>query len=133
MLTLFVNQTKEKGAIPILVTPVCRNYPWKEGRLQNAHGEYPQAVKNVARDNQVLLIDLNEISMKLFSEEGEDYVTSQYFMNLPAGKFEAYPDGLNDNTHFQTAGASVVANLVVETMKVILGYSSPVKVAGNKY
>jgi lysophospholipase L1-like esterase len=32
-LRLYVNQTREKGAIPILLTPVNRNYPWKDGKL----------------------------------------------------------------------------------------------------
>lgn len=33
-------------------------------------------------------------------------------MNLPAGVYEAYPNGQNDNTHFQTEGAKEVARLV---------------------
>ncbi len=33
-------------------------------------------------------------------------------MNLPAGLYEAYPNGQNDNTHFQTEGAEEVARLV---------------------
>jgi lysophospholipase L1-like esterase len=48
-LRLYVNQTREKGATPILLTPVARNFPWKDGKLTNVHGEYPQAVKDVAK------------------------------------------------------------------------------------
>uniref|UniRef100_UPI0028998B33 GDSL family lipase n=1 Tax=Chryseobacterium sp. TaxID=1871047 RepID=UPI0028998B33 len=42
-LRLFVTQTKQKGANPIILTPVARNYPWKDGKLQNVHGEYAKA------------------------------------------------------------------------------------------
>lgn len=116
-LRLFVQQTRQKGAIPILLTPVARNYPWKEGRLSNVHGDYPQAVQDVARELQVPLIDLNQLSMDAFTARGQEYVSSHYFMNLPAGVYAAYPEGQQDNTHFQPEGAQAVARLVFAGMK----------------
>lgn len=116
-LRLFVSQTREKGAIPIILTPVARNYPWKDGKLQNVHGEYDQAPKDVANELNVMVIDLNRKSMDYFTKKGEPYVTENYFMNFPAGKYEAYPEGQKDNTHFQTKGAIEVARLVFEGMK----------------
>ena len=116
-LRLFVMQTRQKSATPILLTPVARNYPWKDGHLQNVHGEYPDAVKAIANEMNVLLIDLNQLSMDAFSEKGQEYVTNQYFMNLPAGKYPAYPEGQKDNTHFQPEGAKAVASLVFEALK----------------
>ncbi|MFT7233432.1 MAG: lysophospholipase L1-like esterase [Cyclobacteriaceae bacterium] len=116
-LRLFVSQSKEKGAIPIILTPVCRNYPWKDGHLENVHGEYPEAAIAIATELNVLLIDLNQLSMNAFSVKGKEYVSQKYFMNLPAGRYEAYPDGQNDNTHFQPEGAQAVASLVFEAMK----------------
>jgi lysophospholipase L1-like esterase len=116
-LRLYVQQSRQKGAIPILLTPVSRNYPWKEGRLGNVHGDYPQAVKDVARELQVPLIDLNQRAMDAFTAKGQDYVTSHYFMNFPAGIYPAYPMGQKDNTHFQPEGAKAVAQLVFEGLK----------------
>lgn len=116
-LRLFVSQTREKGALPIIVTPVARNYPWKDGELQNVHGLYDQAVKDIAKEMNVLLIDLNKKSMDFFTKKGESYSAENYFMNLPAGKYEAYPEGQKDNTHFQPQGAIEVARLVFEGMK----------------
>ncbi|MFD1185174.1 rhamnogalacturonan acetylesterase [Pontibacter rugosus] len=116
-LRLYVNQTREKGATPIILTPVNRNYPWKDGKLGNVHGEYPQAAKAVAKELNVQLIDLTQLSMDGFTAKGQDYVTNNYFMNLPAGKYEAYPDGQEDNTHFQPEGAKAVAQMVFNGMK----------------
>lgn len=116
-LRLFVKQSREKGAIPILLTPVARNYPWKDGKLSNVHGDYPQVVKEVAKELNVSLIDLNQLSMDAFATKGQEYVSSHYFMNLPAGKYVAYPEGQKDNTHFQPEGATEVARLVFEAMK----------------
>jgi lysophospholipase L1-like esterase len=118
-LRLFVAQSREKGAVPIILTPVCRNYPWKNGQLMNVHGEYPQAAKEVAQELKVHFIDLNRLSMEAFSLKGENYVSQKYFMNLPAGVYEAYPDGQSDNTHFQPEGAKAVAELVFEAMKTL--------------
>lgn len=116
-LRLFVNQTREKGAIPILITPVNRNYPWKNGKLSNVHGEYPNAMKQVAAELKVKLIDLTQLSVDAFSARGEAYTTPNYFMNFGKGIYPAYPDGQKDNTHFQKAGAIAVAQLVFNAMK----------------
>lgn len=116
-LRLYVSQSREKGAIPILVTPVARNYPWKDGNLGNTHGDYPAAMQEVADETGTYLVDLNTMSREFFSRKGRDYVTMTYFMNLPPGLFEAYPDGLTDNTHFQPAGATAMAQLVFSAMK----------------
>ena len=116
-LRLYVYQTREKGATPILLTPVARNYPWENDHLQNVHGNYPAAVKEVAAEMNVMLIDLNQLSMDYFSAKGKDYVSGNYFMNLPAATYEAYPEGQNDNTHFQPEGAKAVAQLVFNALK----------------
>lgn len=116
-LRLFVNQAREKGATPIILTPVARNYPWKEGKLTNVHGDYPQAAKEIANELNVKLIDLNELSMAFFSSKGQEYVTQNYFMNFEAGKYPAFPAGQKDNTHFQTEGGKEVARLVFNAMK----------------
>jgi len=116
-LRLFVYQTQEKGAIPIVVTPVARNSGWNEGKMENIHGAYPQAAMDVAREFNVDFIDLNQLSMDLFSFKGREYVSRDYFMNLPAGAYPAYPEGLEDNTHFQPEGAREVAQLVFNSLK----------------
>lgn len=116
-LRLFVSQAREKGAIPIILTPVARNYPWENGVLNDVHGEYDKAPKDVAEEMKVALIDLNKLSRDFFTKKGKDYVTEKYFMNLPAGIYEAYPEGQKDNTHFQPEGAKEVARLVFEGLQ----------------
>ncbi|MFB6320736.1 rhamnogalacturonan acetylesterase [Saccharicrinis sp. FJH54] len=118
-LRLFVSQSLQNGAMPVLLTPVARNYPWKDGVLTNVHGVYPDAVKEVAEELSVPLIDLNRLSMDFFTSKGETYSTTHYFMNLPAGKYVAYPDGQHDNTHFQPEGAQEVAKLVYHGLQKI--------------
>jgi lysophospholipase L1-like esterase len=116
-LRLFVQQAREKKVLPILLTPVNRNYPWADGQLGNSHGDYPAAMIEVAEEMNVLLIDLGKLSRDFFSNQGQEFVRTTYFMNLPPKAFPAYPNGLTDNTHFQPAGAEAVARLVFEAMK----------------
>lgn len=116
-LRLYVMQTRQKGGIPILLTPVNRNYPWGDDVLKNCHGEYPQAVKDIATEMNVLFIDLTQLSCDYFTKKGKDFVYKNYFMHLPAGVYTAYPDGQNDNTHFQPEGAKAVAQLVFDGLK----------------
>jgi lysophospholipase L1-like esterase len=116
-LAMFITQSREKGAVPVLITSVCRNYPWVDENLQNSHGGYPDAMKEVAAELDVYLIDLTQLSADSFSRLGRDFVTSNFFMNVPAGKYEAYPEGLTDNTHFQPDGAFEVARLVFGGLK----------------
>lgn len=118
-LRLYINQSREKGALPVLITPVTRNYPWKDGVLGSAHGDYPAAMKQVAQELNVPLIDLTVSSATFFTQKGQDYVSAHYFMNLPAGQYTAYPNGQKDNTHFQPEGAKEVARLVFEGLQTI--------------
>lgn len=119
-LRLFVTQTKQKGSNPVILTPVARNYPWKDGKLENVHGEYSKAPIEIAKEMNVPYIDLNTLSMEYFTGKGQDFTTSHYFMNLPENVYEAYPKGQKDNTHFQPEGAKVVASLVYQEFKKII-------------
>ncbi|MDQ0969061.1 lysophospholipase L1-like esterase [Flavobacterium sp. W4I14] len=116
-LRMYVKETRAKGAVPILITPVTRNYPWKDGKLGSAHGEYPQAVKDVAKELNAPIIDLTSLSTTFFTIKGNEFVSKHYFMNLDSAKYEAYPKGQKDNTHFQPEGAKAVAQLVYNELK----------------
>ncbi len=118
-LRFYSELVKSKGAIPVLLTPVARNYPWKDGVLEDVHGDYDKAVKEVALETKTLLLDLNNRSRVFFTKEGKEKSSTAYFMNFSAGIYEAYPEGSNDNTHFQTKGAEAVAQLVFDGLKAL--------------
>ncbi|MGC4129162.1 MAG: rhamnogalacturonan acetylesterase [Bergeyella sp.] len=119
-LRLFIHQTREKGATPVLVTSVSRNYPWENGILGDSHIDYAKAMIEVGQEQNVDVIDLNRLSREFFTKKGKDFVTTNYFMNLPEGKFPAYPNGQKDDTHFQPEGAKAVAQLVYNEFKKIV-------------
>ena len=55
----FVAAARERGAIPVLITPVQRRTFDQAGKITNSHGDYPEAVRQVAREENVALIDLH--------------------------------------------------------------------------
>ena len=118
-LRLYIHQVREKGATPVLITSVSRNYPWSDGILGDSHVEYAKAMLEVGKEQNVATIDLNKLSREFLTKKGQDFVTNNYFMNLPPGKYEAYPNGQKDDTHFQPEGAKAIAQLVYNEFKKI--------------
>jgi hypothetical protein len=63
----FVADARQHGATPVLVTPMHRLTFDAEGKITNSLGDYPEAVRQAAKEENVALIDLNAMS-KLFYE-----------------------------------------------------------------
>ena len=57
-LRTFIRGAREKGATPVLLTPVARRW-FKNGELdRNCHTDYPAAMKQVAEEMGVTLLDI---------------------------------------------------------------------------
>ena len=112
----FVKDVKQKGAIPVLITPVNRRKFDDKGALVDTHGDYPGVVREVAKEENVALIDLYNSSKNLFTKLGPEG-TKKIFLWVPKGKYARLPEGKKDNTHFSMHGAEVVAGLVVNGIK----------------
>src|SRR5690606_6741029 len=103
-LSRYIATARAKGATPVLVTPVARLL-YDFGALLDTHGRYTQAMKRVAHEQEVALIDLNASSMAWIRSLGEQGA-QPYFMFVPE-------QGKADGTHFSVAGATAVACLVM--------------------
>ncbi|MGO1235168.1 MAG: pectinesterase family protein [Microbacterium gubbeenense] len=111
----FVLAARARGAVPVLLTPVERR-TFEDGRLRSSHGAYPQAVRHLAAEEHVDLIDLSAASQLWWQELGEERTRSR-FMWVEPGTYPAYPAGERDDTHFSTAGARDVARLVADGLR----------------
>lgn len=115
-LTRFIKETRNKKAIPILFTPVSRRKFDKEGHAIETHKEYSALVKKVAKEQNALFIDLDELSRTLYQQFGEEK-SKLLFLQLEPGEHPNYPDGKLDNTHFNELGARLIAQLVLKELK----------------
>ena len=96
-LARFVAETRAKGAHPILGTPIARRVFDKDGNLTDTHGEYTSATRQIARELQVTLLDMNKASDALLRELGPA-ASLRLFLHFKPGVFTMYPEGRNDNT-----------------------------------
>jgi lysophospholipase L1-like esterase len=112
----FIADVKAKKANIVLFTPVMRRRFDKEGAFVDTHGEYPDIVRSVAKEQKVPLIDIHrksEAVIKRYGVEG----SRALFLQLKPGENANYPKGIEDNTHFVPKGAEEMAKLVVEGIK----------------
>ncbi len=109
----YISESRSKGAIPVLLTPVMRRKFDDENKFVDQHGEYPGVVREVAKNTQTDLIDLTASSQALIEKLGEE-ASKDLFMNFGGGIYAKFPDGKEDNTHFSPYGAREMANLVAK-------------------
>jgi len=115
-LAQMVADVRAKKANPILLTPVMRRRFDKDGKFYDAHGEYPDLTRSVAKDLKVPLVDMHRTSEKLIVEYGAEN-SKKLFLQLKAGENPNYPNGIEDNTHFSPLGAEEMARLAVAEIK----------------
>ncbi len=140
-LTRFVKETREKGATPILMNSIVRrNFPapdgaapaqtddkqndWKSAQatteiegdiLVDTHGAYLDSPRNVATNEGVVFIDLNNDTHNLVQDLGPT-LSKNLFMWIPADTYEFCPNGKVDNTHLNVLGGIIVARLAVNRL-----------------
>lgn len=104
-LRTFIKSARERGAYPILVTPIARrNFDEKGVFLPGSHGKYPQAMKKVGEEEQVPVIDLTAITESYLEQVG-DLASKAYFM---------WP---KDNTHLKPEGAVIMAGFLCRELE----------------
>ena len=112
----YIAETRAHQSTPILVTPMNRRNFDVDGKIVQTLGEYPEAMRQVAKQKRLALIDLNAFSKTLFEALGPEG-TLHAFVHYPANTFPDQPVALADNTHFTSYGAYELARVIVQSMK----------------
>jgi pectinesterase len=102
----YVDEARAAGAVPVLVTSMTRRH-FRDGKVVTLLGEYAEAVRSVAREKDVPLVDLHAASIELLNRLG------------PAESETLGPvvDGRPDRTHLSAKGQAVMAALVVDLLR----------------
>ncbi len=113
---LFIREFREKGGIPVIVSPANRRSFGEDGKITNSLGDYPDAARQVAKELNVPFIDLNAMTKTLYESLGPEKSKS-LFVIYPANTFPDQKDPLNDNTHFNSYGAYELTKCIIEGIK----------------
>lgn len=126
----YIDETRAKGATPLLVTPINRN-TWTEGAFRDTHGDYPPAMRELAEEVEVPLVDMHRLTREFLERVGPAEAAG-LFMNLAPGQWPHYAAGQEDNTHLQEKGAHAIAKLfVAEVRRMGLPFAHAVLLPAN--
>lgn len=112
----FVIEVRAKNATPVLMTPVARRKFDKAARIVDSHRQYSGLVREVAAENNVMLIDMDRKTSDMLARYGL-HGSKPLFLQLAPKDHPNYPDGVDDNTHFSPIGAAATARLAVEGIR----------------
>ena len=110
----FVNETREKGGIPVLFNSIVRRN-FVDGILTDTHGEYREAPRRVAQEMGVPFIDMNTLTHEWVASLGDEK-SRCYFMWVEPGQLACCPEGKKDDTHLNIQGAKAVAAIAVREL-----------------
>lgn len=99
----YVQAIKAKGGNAVLITPMHRRTFDANGKIINSHGDYPEAVRQAATEENVPLIDLTRMSKDFYEALGKEKSGA------------AFKEG--DGTHHNNYGAFELAKMIVEAIK----------------
>lgn len=112
----WIAEARKRNMTPVLVTSMHRRSFDSTGHIINTLAEYPEAMRQTAKEEGVALIDLNAMSKILYEAWGEAN-SVKAFVHYPANTFPGQTEALKDNTHFNTYGAYELARCVVKGLQ----------------
>lgn len=115
-LKLYIQTARDKKAIPVLITPVSRREFDSTGNVKQTHPLYSDLVRKVAKEQNVILIDLDEKSRAFYRKMGDEN-SKLLFMHLDSLEHPNYPAARKDNTHFNELGARKIAEIVLADIR----------------
>lgn len=118
----YVDEARAIGAKPVLVTSLTRRNFGKDGKIESNLGPYVDAVKKLAAEKKVPLIDLYGKSVDLCNKLGLEKSKEFDAVRKPkAGD----PPGARDATHLNAKGADVFGKIVADELKIVVPELAP--------
>lgn len=112
-LRYYIAEARKKGGKPVLITSTNRRRFDENGKIINTLEEFPEAMRQLAKEANVPLIDLNAMSKQFYEALGTEN-SKKAFVHYPANSFPGQDKPLADDTHFNPYGAYELAKCVVQ-------------------
>ena len=114
----FVKEAREKGAIPILFSPIARRNFNEQGVLISKHETYSMEMRLVAQEFNVPFIDMEYLTESLEIAYGPEK-SKKLHLHFKPGEVSYYPEGKDDDTHLSIKGATEIAKIAVAQLKLL--------------
>lgn len=113
-LLYYINVARKNNATPILLSSIYRRHFDENGNVKdNCHLDYPKAMEELAKQENVIYIDMCNLTKQLLIDLG-DKKSKELFMNFKPNTYKNYPEGKIDNTHLRLKGAKEVCKILVD-------------------
>lgn len=109
-------EAKGRGLTPVLVTPPARR-SFQNGKAKADFAAYSAVMRDLVATTGVPVLDLEGRSLAMLDATGEAASKKFYLHLTAADKVPAFPNGLNDDTHFSEIGARAMADIVAAELK----------------
>lgn len=111
----YVREARQAGARPVLITSLTRRRWTEDGKIQPTLAEYAEATLQVAKELEVPVIDLHQLSIAQCELIGPTAFRA----------FEPMDEKGADHTHLNLEGSRAVATLVAKSCVEILPETGP--------
>ena len=114
--SLYVNYVKiaqDRGAKPILITPISRRSFNDDGTVKDTHGLYDDAVRELAQELDIPCADATKATAELYNNLGFDGTAACHAIYKDVTK----GDKGHDNTHLNHYGAELVARMIAKLLR----------------
>lgn len=118
----FVDEARAAGIKPILVTPVSRRYWQEDGSIKDDLGTKVEAMRRVATEKKVPLMELHERAVALYLKVGR---TESETWGLPKPDTAHPGTMILDKTHFNAEGSKAMGRVVAEELKRVVPELAP--------
>ena len=112
----YIAEAQKRGGKPILITSMHRRKFDDKGQIINTLENYPEAMRQVAKEENVPLIDLNAMSKQFYEAMGPEN-SKKAFVHYPANTYPDQEKALADDTHFNPYGAYELAKCIVQGIR----------------
>ncbi len=114
-LRYYIAEARKKGGRPVLVTSTNRRRFDENGKIINTLEEFPEAMRQLAKEQNIPLIDLNAMSKTLYETLGVEN-SKKAFVHYPENSYPGQDKPLADDTHFNPYGAYELAKCVTQAV-----------------
>lgn len=112
----YINGARQRGAIPVLVSPVPMRVFNADNKIEISFKPYREVMMDMAERLDIPFLDLGKAGAEFLNEFGAEE-SKAVFLFTPPGVFPNYPNGSTDRAHYQRYGATKMAEILSKLIK----------------